>query len=337
MKKIVFALILSLFLGYIFAETVISGTITENTWWTKDKGPYILVNDLVIATQARLVIEPGVEVLMEKPVKIPEGIEQIDNLDSFTVAIKVFGALFAVGTPTNPIVFKGKDVKDKYTHWYGIYIDSPRSREITISYTSISSAVNGIWVNNGSPMIRNSLLEFNNTGLRIEKKSSVRAVHCIFTHNYLAGIRVIGSNPYIYNSIIIDNDITGLWGDDRVEIVFKNNLCFRNGDRDFVDTDPHFGIMKNLNANGDSIDIYGNLRCDPVFAGSIKEENLQKQGKTAKKATSENIYNEIKDKRYFLSPYSPCIDAGAADKIFREPDGSPPDLGIWGGADYIRF
>jgi hypothetical protein len=335
MKKNVFVSLL--FCGLSFAEIIVSGTITENTWWVKEKNPYILVNDLVIAPQARLVIEPGVEILIEKPVKIPDGIEQMDYLDSFTVAIKVFGALHAAGTPLEPIIFKGNNVKDTYTHWYGIYIDSRRSEEITISYASVSSAGNGIWVKNGSPMIRNTLFEFNNVGLRAEKKSAVRAVHCVFTQNYLAGIRVINSNPHIYNSIITDNEITGLWGDDNVEIVFKNNLCWGNGSKDFSGVNPNLGVMKKTNVNGDSVDINGNLRCDPIFLENPKEKIFQKDGKKAKKAASQDIFEKIKDKRYFLSPYSPCVDAGAADKIFREPDGSPPDLGLWGGAEYIRF
>jgi hypothetical protein len=330
-------LVFLLLLGQVFAETVIFGTITENSWWTKEKSPYIIINDLLIAQQAKLVIEPGVEVLIDKPLKIPEGIEQIDYLDSFTVAIKVLGVLQAVGTPLDPIVFKGKDVSDTYTHWYGIYIDSRRSQEIIITNTSISSAANGIWVNNGLPIIRNSLFEFNNVGIRLEKKAAARVAHCVFAQNYLAGIRIVGSNPQIYNSIITNNEITGIWGDGNVEITFKNNLCWGNRDKDYSGTNPSFGIMAKLNANGDSTDVFGNLRCDPVFWGSPKEQTLQNSNKKEKKPFSQEFFDDIKDKRYFLSPYSPCIDAGVTDKMFRESDGSFPDLGIWGGAEYLRF
>jgi hypothetical protein len=201
MKKLVFA-ILIFSVSFVFGQTIFSGIITENTWWTPAKSPYILTNDVVVAPNARLVIEPGVTILIEKPTRIPEGIDQIDHLDSFTVSIKVYGAIYALGTPQKPIIFKGKDVEpdDIYTHWSGIYINSRRTQEVVIGFASISSAGNGIWVVSGRPMIRNVLFEFNNIGLRMEKKSAVRAVHCVFAKNYLAGIRVLESNPFIFKT-----------------------------------------------------------------------------------------------------------------------------------------
>jgi hypothetical protein len=336
-KKTFFA-ILFFTAGVCFAETIIFGTITENTWWTTKNSPYILTNDLVIAPQARLVIEPGVEIVIEKPTRIPENITQIDRSDSFTVAIKVYGALHALGTPLNPIVFRGKDIseQDTYTHWFGILIDSKRTQEITIGYATVSSAVNGIWVKGGMPLIRNNLFEFNNVGLRLDAKSTARVVHCVFAQNYLAGIRVVDSNPYVYNSIIVNNNLIGLWGDKNTEIAFKNNLSFGNG-RNYVDADPLLGRNSKVNANGDSTDTAGNLSCDPIFLGSVKEEEAKKSDRAEKKPSSQNILNEIVDDRYFLSTYSPCIDAGVSDKMFREIDGTLPDLGIWGGAEVIRF
>ena len=336
MKKTILVF-LALLTAKICSQTVIHGVIKENTWWTKENSPYILTNDLVIAPFARLVIEPGVTVMAEKPLRIPDGIEQIDHLDSFTVAIKVLGALHAVGTPTDHIIFMGKDVEDdRYTHWYGIYVDSRRSEQVTLAYTTVSSAVNGIFVKNGMPMIRNVLFEFNHVGLRAENRASLRAVHCVFTKNYLAAVRVINSNPYIYNSIFVDNVGTALWGDGKVDIPFRNNIIWNNG-RDFLETDARLGVMRKLNPNGDSTDFYGNLRTDPVFVGSQRAEFLEKSGKTAKNVFFHDRLDEIEDKRFFLSPYSPAVDAGINSRMFRESDGSAPDIGIWGGADHIRF
>jgi hypothetical protein len=324
--------------GVCFAETIVSGRITENTWWSASNNPYIIINDIVIEPQARLVIEPGVEVLVERPTRIPPEIEQIDNLDSFTVSIRVHGILHAVGTPLNPIIFRGRNVgENTYTHWYGIIIDSEKSRETTIAYATVSSAATGIRVTSrGVPLIRNTLFEFNNIGLRIERRSAARVVHCVFAKNYLAGIRVYDSNPFIYNSIIVNNDMIGLWGDKHAEIAFRNNLVFENG-RNFLDTDPLFGRNSRVNANGDSTDFAGNLVTDPIFVETLQEEAAQNSGRTARRPASQNILDQIKDRRYFLSPYSPCVDAGVSDRIFREIDGSLPDLGIWGGAEVIRF
>ena len=339
MKNIVFVILLA-FAGVSFGQTVFSGIITENTWWTASNSPYILTNDVVIAPDARLVIEPGVTVLVERPTRIPEGIQQIDQLDSFTVSIKVYGAIYALGTPTNPIIFRGQDVKTENinTHWFGIFINSRRTQEITIGYAIISSAANGIWVKNGRPMIRNTLFEFNNTGLRIENRADVRAIHNIFSKNFLAGVRVLESNPFIFNSIFVDNNTIGLWGDGKAKIDLRNNLFFNNG-RNFSNTDPLFGIKSRVNANGDSTDFAGNMIADPIFVGSVREASMRAAGRPERIPASQIIMNEINDNRrlYFLSPFSPAIDAGVSDRMFREPDGSLPDLGIWGGAEIIRF
>ncbi|MCL1945957.1 MAG: right-handed parallel beta-helix repeat-containing protein [Chitinivibrionia bacterium] len=339
-NKNLVAIILAVFLSvsFCFAQTIISdGIISQHTRWTADESPYILTNDVVVEQQARLVIDPGVEILIEKPIKIPSNIEQVSVLDSFTVKITINGALHAIGTPTSPIIFRGKDIENPYTHWFGIVIDSRKSQEVSIGYTIITSAANGITVNSGIPFIRNTLFEFNNVGLRLENRADARVFHCVFSQNYLAGIRVVDSNPFIYNSILINNNMLGLWGDKNTEIAFKNNLAFGNG-RNFSDTDPRFGRNTRTNANGDSTDFAGNLVMDPIFIENFAAQNAaQNAGKRQKLPMSQSIINEIKDQRYFLSPFSPCIDAGIGDRGFRETDGSLPDMGIWGGAEVIKF
>ena len=324
-----------------FARTVIDGQIiTTNTWWTVANSPYILTNDVVVAPQARLVIEAGVEVLVERPLRIPEGIDQLDNLDSHTVSIKVFGALHALGTPTRPIIFRGQNVEENFTHWYGIVIRSARTRDMVIGYATISSAAYGIRVIGGQPLIRNVLFEFNNIGVRIEERSTARIAHCVFSQNFLAGVRAYNSNPLIYNSILINNNMTGLWGDSHTKIDFRNNLLFDNG-RNFSLTDPYFGRKNRVNSNGDSTDFQGNMIMDPIFLGSVQEAEARKEGKrTQRRAASTNIFESIEDetrKRFFLSPFSPAIDAGVSDRVFREIDGTLPDLGIWGGPEILRF
>jgi len=320
------------------ARTVILGEIISvNTWWTADNSPYILTNDVIVAPQARLVIEPGVEILIDRPIHVPEGIEQLDNIDSLTVSIKIFGALHALGTPTNPIIFRGINVEDNFTHWHGITIRSARTNDMVIGHAIISSAVHGIRVIGGNPLIRNVVFEFNNIGIRIEERSTARVAHCIFTKNFLAGIRVYNSNPLIYNSILVSNNMTGLWGDSHTKIDFRNNLLFDNG-RNFSLTDPYFGLNDRVNSNGDSTDFMGNMIMDPIFLGSFQESVARRDGNRRQRdASSLRILENISDRRFLLSPFSPAIDAGVSDRAFREPDGSLPDLGIWGGPEIIRF
>ncbi len=347
MKQI---LILLLFSLVIVADTEVSGIFLQNEWWSEKGSPYIITNDIVIGPNARLVIEPGVEVIIEKPKSIPEGIDQFDHLDSFTVSIRVLGAIHWRGRPLKPLSFKPRySDGDKYTSWYGIILNSHRSDEITIEYTDISGAAQAVMVNKGMPFIRNCSFVRNSIGLKCIGGSTPRVVHSVFTENYLAAIRVDEANPYIYNSIIAFNRTNGVWSDNRSELVFENNCVYGNEGRNFRGCDPLYGVVVEENGGGDSVDFANNITEDPLFAGSVGEQlvvnkRLKELKESSLDAPDVEVQNLLEDmlsytpqKNFELSRFSPCIDAGSKKKKFREPDGSLPDLGIWGGAEFLEL
>lgn len=343
----VLLLIVSL-VSILVAETVFSGVIDAQERWTLEGSPYILTNDVHITSNGRLVIEPGVEVLVESPQRVPVDILQENSVDSFGVMIKVEGAIYCEGKEHNPVVFKGRYVNEKYTHWCGIVINSHRSDEILISYTKISDATTAIEVRKGMPLIRNVVLEYNNIGFSSLSLSTPRLIQSNISGNFLTGIRINAANPELYNNIVTSNRNVGIWADRVSDFTFKNNLVFGNGDRNFVDCPPEMGKMVDVNRNGDSVDVYENLTEDPLFEGSpgvlakraeIAKEKADKSLKDTTFVKEDTLAKYAEEsKRYQLSEFSPCINAGRreGDK-FKEVDGSDADLGIFGGPEHIVF
>lgn len=334
----------------LFGETVVSGIIEGQERWTLEGSPYVVTNDIHIKSSGRLVIEPGVEVLVELPQKVPADIVQENGVDSFGVTIKVEGALVSEGKIHNPIVFKGRYLRDKYTHWCGIELNSRRSDEILVSFTKISDATTGISVKKGMPLIRNCILEYNNIGISTSGISTPRIVQSVFSGNFLAAVRIKESNPELYNNIIVSNRNVGVWADRVSEFTFEHNLVFGNGDRNYVDCPLGLGAILGTNRNGDSVDVYQNLTMDPMFEGSpavVKrlQKDAQKRAELQLKDTTfldDTLSLFAKEsERYRLSSYSPAINAGKSMGVstnkFEEIDGSHADLGIYGGPEFIEF
>jgi len=333
------------------AETLISGIISKNSWWTKDKSPYVITNDVVIGPMARLVIDPGVEIIIEKPLKLPKEIEQLSSSDTFGVSIRILGALRCNGKPDSPIIFRGRYISegDEYTHWEGILLNSTRSNEISIAYTNVHNAISGITVSRGTPIIRNTLLEKNNIGIKIDKSSSPRIVNSLFTDNFFSGIRVDKANPEIFNSIFYKNRNIGVYSDRISKISVLNCGFFGNGDKGAVGCSPEMLIMKKKSKNGDSTDVFGNLPIDPMFTGStaetqaIKKKIKQLTEKSLKAPSTKDIQaiespsRLSQGRKYYLSKHSPYVNAGNPANRFKEPDGSIADLGIWGGPEFLQF
>ncbi len=102
-------------LAAVYAQTNVSGTITEDTTWTLAGSPYIVTSDITVGNPsyigATLTIEPGVEVRFEPGTGLFIG----DDTG--------YGALSAQGTEESPIIFTSNAASPSPGDWKGILID----------------------------------------------------------------------------------------------------------------------------------------------------------------------------------------------------------------------
>jgi Secretion system C-terminal sorting domain len=90
-----------------FSQTVINTNIFTNTTWTVSGSPYIISTNLIVFEGVKLTIQPGVVVKIN------------DNL-----GIEIRGALHAVGTVVDTIVFTSNSSSPAMSSWKGIIFNA---------------------------------------------------------------------------------------------------------------------------------------------------------------------------------------------------------------------
>jgi parallel beta-helix repeat protein len=337
---------------FVHAERHISGIIDRNTRWNAEDGPFHLTGDLFISRHCRLTISPGSKIIVGTISTIDTQIHQVDKIDSSTIAIKVHGTLICIGRIDKRIVFTPASEMRSGPIWYGIRFVDADDQFTEIAYTDITNAYIGISITNCSPLIRNSIIEFNHIGISCNNFGAARIYNNIVTNNTAAGIRIRKSNPEIFNNIILNNHNSGVWCDGSSRITFEYNCIFGNRDGNFLDCNPEYCKNVKKKKNGDSIDVFKNICVDPVFEGSPAETaarkadlNIPTESAYIRDTTIAAIINDSVNQanesssnrhRYKLSPYSPCIDAGHPSKKFNDRNDTKNDIGIFGGPKFIE-
>ena len=195
-----FVILLSLPSGS-YAETFVSGNITQNTTWTLAGSPYIITGDVTVrhskfggSYAATLTIDPGVVVRFEPGTGLYIGYK------GGTYEHSYYGALSAQGTESAPITFTSNAVAPTPGDWKGIYFRDQTKDALTrldhcvleygghthkanlyffkaspaiINSTIQYSSVNGIYLNAASPGVKNSFIgENDGCGLYLTGSSS---------------------------------------------------------------------------------------------------------------------------------------------------------------------
>jgi hypothetical protein len=155
--------------------TEVSGTVAEDTVWTKDQSPYLIRSTITISPNVILTIEPGVEIFI------------VQNQDFI-----VDGTLRAVGNEENPIVFTGTAQVPGW--WRSINIRNEGSAFLEwceVSFAGASAGVGILKAGSGSLRITNSIIRrVRGDGLRISAGySSFESLNNTFMYN-TNGIRV---------------------------------------------------------------------------------------------------------------------------------------------------
>lgn len=338
----------------VFAEKEVKGILNRDTRWNADEGPYRLSGDIVVARNIRLTIAPGCRISVASIDHKDTAITQYDKIDSRYISIKVYGTLICIGSQEKRTVFAPDSLNTSLPAWYGIVLDGAEDQFTEIAHTDITGAYNGITVRRCAPLIHHTVIIRNHTGLLCSDYGSATLINCLVGYNTSSGIRIDKSNPEILNSMVIFNRNNGLWCDGASRITFTYNCIFGNGDGDLLDCDPEIGLPVKKNKNGDSIDIYKNLRLNPIFSGSPAEAASRRQdpavptpaGQIRNPEIAAIVHDGSSDssqsqppspgKQYELSEYSPCRDAGEPSSKLKDRDGSRNDIGIYGGPPIIN-
>jgi len=171
----------------------------------------------------------------------------------------------------------------------------------------------GIYCDNSNSSLKNNIINNNSAGYG-------GGIYCLYSDinitnsnicsnsavpiNHGGGISCEYSSPTIVNSIISDNSNMGIAVSSGNPTILNSDF-WNNTNGDCVNCDPWIGVNVTVNANGDSIDPYGNLQLDPIYTGLVYED-------------------------YHLQTNSPCIDAGINDQINIQID-FDNNIRIWDG------
>ncbi|NQT35312.1 right-handed parallel beta-helix repeat-containing protein [bacterium] len=203
----------------------------------RDQSPYFMSCDVYLPRDQTLVIEDGVEVLVE-------------GLFSFDA----YGLLRCEGTEDNPVVFRSALVDATVGDWIGLIFNSGGAEGTVLEYTRIVNATNGLYFsqrdarienciiekssyagifceNNADPQISDSRLYSNSfAGIYCEDNSSPRILRVVIQGGEGYGIHAtLHSMPIITNTIIYDVKTSGIRLEDLSNATIINNTILMNG------------------------------------------------------------------------------------------------------------
>ena len=190
-------------------------------------------------------------------------------------------------------------VKNGYWYWgAGIYCESssPNFKNIVITGNSASDFGAGIVLNNSSDAIFENVTITDNSA-----------------DNEGSALRCSNSDPILKNSIIANNT-----GDNTVYIssgspsIEYSNFYNNTGSNFAGNVNPWLGVNATVNTNGDSCDVFYNIKMNPLF---------------------EDPDNGNYNLTWFNFPIadstkSPCIDAGDPNSSY-DPDNTVRDMGVY--------
>ncbi len=218
-------LVLCCFASELSAVQYLSGSISRDTTLKKRSGPYVLRNDVTIAKNVTLTIEPGTTLLFVPSSGGKKTPYSTDNTD-----LIVFGRLKAEGTFDSPISIGSSDKNN----WGAIYFTSDCESDSRLKNCNILKG--RIIINGSSPLVRYCNIR-GGGGIEIGHKSCAE----------------IKNNNIYYNSVGVH-----LWVDSSAVILVNNYIVYNRYGVLISGFDAEKTKLTNNN-------IYGNLDYDVVL------------------------------------------------------------------------
>jgi len=171
------------------------GRISENTTWTLVNSPYVITDDIIVESGAKLTIESGVSVRFD---------------GDFSIIVN--GTLRALGTESNPVVFISNRLQPNAGDWNTIKFIGTQNESFIMTHAIVEHAKNGITIQSaGNATIENSRI----------------------SNNMISGVHVIGKCQLTLRANILEFNVNGISSDGEevsgIDAIFNSIKHNENG------------------------------------------------------------------------------------------------------------
>ncbi|MDD5530203.1 MAG: S8 family serine peptidase [bacterium] len=288
----------------------VSGMITTNTLWTKDK-LYIVTNPVIVQSGVTLTIEPGTEI------RVKSG-----------KMIRIDGELIAKGDSADTIKFTSNDTIPKPGSWYGIRFTNSATDAL---YDSSGNYLSGSILEYCSIQYAGPAINYDSTSLFIHKcliANNFRRDSAISSSSYGGGIALSYSGGVIKDNSIINNKVKhiggaqeayggGIGGQDVLTLTISGNIIDSNkAEGDWLSSGSGGGIYLSMRMTaGNTLKLTGNTIINNSGGSNQSGSEEQCNGNGGPEFTFYNISNN------YIGNNIGSVDGGA--------------IMVWGGFDSL--
>ena len=215
----------------VYAQTEIEGIINADSTLSLSQSPYLIVDDLVVAPDGQLTIEPGVELRFSQGTKL-----------------EIRGILNALGSESEKIIFTSES-NNVSGSWIGIDIKNTQAIDIRIEHCNIfyaATAINEECCWGAQVSIKNCRFINNDTALGGFSGDETRIEDCYFSDNMIC----VANADKRLDNCIFENNTYGLLNTERVSVF---NSRFTNHSE--VAVSGGRGLLVNTNIKDNNIGV----------------------------------------------------------------------------------
>lgn len=297
--------------------------------WKRKQGPLHLAGTVVVGPGATLVLEAGTEIRIGMFDSCPDPLAPAEEKG---IALVVRGGVLRVqGAPGKPVVFRPEAGSGGYA-WNGIRVElAPRDGAASLRWTEIVRASKGVAFVASAGRLDHVVVEDCGIGVASLKGASPTVSHSVIHRSAIADIVSSRSALRVASTLFLDGAGDGIRFDGVGLAEIRTSAFWGHRGTAIVRGPPGLGAWK-----GDSVpDRFGNWRTDPVLSGSESHAVRLRRAQDSLAGLPWFRPRRLPQApsgqgRWVLSPFSPLIDRGASRRC-ADPDGSPCDIGLWGG------
>ncbi|BDD09307.1 hypothetical protein FUAX_17390 [Fulvitalea axinellae] len=248
-RFLLFTLAFLLYSTYTWAQTVVSGVISEDTEWTLEGSPYIISGKVGVMSGVRLKINPGVSVVAEY--------ERKPNMDGCILLVK--GVIVAQGQVGEEVDFDALEI-----HFREANLDESKMSHISVPNGGgiqlgdlLRSDGNQSGENNGTLLINHSSFGKSSFVRTSGYKTTAKLIldHCKLNDSDVIGMSPTGEHIFLENCVV-NNTRVGSYSSN-MKLLLKNtqfdNTIFDLGNLKFDDCVVKTSLIRSSDTNALSI------------------------------------------------------------------------------------